>query len=144
MIEDMSREAARDAIELLQIFSFLLHDRISEEMFHRAWKTSGSDPPSDWIFSHQLDRLLRQSNPSQEWDFYPLRAVLSILLSFSLIPGSKDHSISIHPLVHTWTRDRLRLSSKETIWHSSLNTYTGSAGKPFWGKVALFLSSILE
>jgi hypothetical protein len=32
MIEDKGGEAARDAIELLQIFSFFHHDGISEEI----------------------------------------------------------------------------------------------------------------
>ena len=39
MIEEMSSEAGRDAVELLQIFSFLHHEGISEEIFYRAWKT---------------------------------------------------------------------------------------------------------
>lgn len=112
MIEEMSSEAGRDAIELLQIFSFLHHDGISEEIFYRAWKTLRSDPPSEWTLSHQPDILLGQS--SQEWDVYPLRAAVSILLSFSLINRNKDHLISIHPLVHTWTRDRLSPSDEET------------------------------
>ena len=86
MIEEISSEAGRDAIELLQIFSFLHHEGISEEIFYWAWKTLWSDPPSAWTFSHQSDILLRQS--SQEWDAYPLRAALSILLSFSLITRS--------------------------------------------------------
>ena len=131
MIEEMSSEAGRDAIELLQIFSFLHHDGISEEMFHRAWKTSRSDPPSEWILSHQSDILLRQTNSSREWDFYPLRAALSILLSFSLIHGNKDHLISIHPLVHTWTRDRLSPSSKETIWRQTTATVAFSISRTF-------------
>ena len=59
MIEEMSSEAGRDAMELLGIFSFLHHDGISEKMFHRAWKALRSDPPSEWILSHQSDILIR-------------------------------------------------------------------------------------
>ena len=101
MIEEMSSEDGQDAIDLLQTFSFLHHDGISEEIFQRAWKGLQSDPPSEWNISHQMDMILRQS--SKEWNVYPLRAALSILLSFSLINRNKDHLISIHPLVHTWT-----------------------------------------
>ncbi len=120
MIEEMSSEAGRDAIELLQIFSFLHHDGISEEIFYRAWKTLRSDPPSEWTLSRQPDILLGQS--SQEWDVYPLRAAVSILLLFSLINRNKDHLISIHPLVHTWTRDRLSPSDEETTWTETTST----------------------
>ena len=59
MIEEMSSEAGRDAMELLGIFSFLHHDGISEKMFCRAWKALRSDPTSEWILSHQSDILIR-------------------------------------------------------------------------------------
>ena len=60
------------------------------------------------MLSHQLQILRRQI--SQEWDAYPLRAAVSVLLSFSLIHRDKDGMISIHPLVHTdpYQRDNLQ------------------------------------
>ncbi|KAK3170216.1 hypothetical protein OEA41_009602 [Lepraria neglecta] len=103
MIEEMSSEAGRYAIELLQIFSFLHHDKISEEMFHRAGTSLQSDRHS-------------------EWDVSPFRAAVSILLSFSLINLNKDRLISLHPLVHRWTRDRLSPSDEETIWTQTTST----------------------
>lgn len=36
MIEEVSSEDGREAMKLLQIFSFLHHDGISEEIFHQA------------------------------------------------------------------------------------------------------------
>lgn len=42
MIEEMSSEARRDALELLQILGFLHHDGIPEDIFHRAWKATSS------------------------------------------------------------------------------------------------------
>ena len=109
-----------EVVTLVTIFSFLHHDGISGEIFHRAWKTLWSDPPSEWTLSYQSDILLSQS--SQEWDIYPLRAAVSILLSYSLITRNKDHLISIHPLVHTWTRDRLSPSDEETTWTQTTST----------------------
>lgn len=120
MIEEMSSEAGRDAIELLKIFSFLHHDGISEEMFHRAWKHMWSGECSRWMILHQSEILHRQT--SQEWDVEPLRKALSLLLSFSLINRDKNHLISIHPLVHTWARDRLCSSDKETMWTLTIST----------------------
>jgi hypothetical protein len=38
MIKNKGGEAARDAIESLQIFSFFHYDGISEEIFRRAWE----------------------------------------------------------------------------------------------------------
>jgi hypothetical protein len=53
MIEENGGEAARDAIELLHIFSFLHHDGISEEIFHQAWENLQKDTHSGWMRSHQ-------------------------------------------------------------------------------------------
>ena len=45
MIENMQDEMGRDVFELLQIFSFLHYNGISEEIFHRGWQAwRGFDP----------------------------------------------------------------------------------------------------
>ena len=36
-IRGMSDDAVRDAVELMQMFSFLHRDGLSEEIFHQAW-----------------------------------------------------------------------------------------------------------
>jgi tetratricopeptide (TPR) repeat protein len=119
-IEGMSGDAAKDAVKLLQMFSFLHHDGISEEMFHRAWIGLWSREHSNWIKGHQLPLLLRQQ-PTQ-WDPQPFRKALSILSSFSLISWDKNGLVSIHPLVHTWARDRLNRSDEEEIWMSAVSS----------------------
>ena len=113
MIEEKGGEAARDAIELLQIFSFLHHDGISEEIFHRAWENLQKDTHSGWMRSHQTS-LLRQE--SATWDSRRIRNAVSILSSFSLISRDTYRLVSIHPLVHAWARDRLSHSDEERIW----------------------------
>ena len=120
MIEEMPNEVARDAIGLLKIFSFLHYDGISEVIFRRAWENMRSTTSSDWMRSHQSDIILRQT--SQEWDVYPFRAAVSLLLTFSLISRDKDDLISLHPLVHTWARDRLSPSDEETMWTQTTST----------------------
>lgn len=121
MIEEMSSEAGRDAMELLKIFSFFHYERIPEVMFHRArehfWSATSS---SDYLRSHQSDIVLRHAE--QEWDSYPLGAAFSLLLSFSLINRDKHDLISIHPLVHTWARDRLCSSDEKTMWTKATST----------------------
>ncbi|KAL9045065.1 MAG: hypothetical protein Q9214_001845 [Letrouitia sp. 1 TL-2023] len=114
MIEEMSSEAGQDALELLQIFSFLHHEGISEEIFSRAWHALRNDMQSGWMLSHLPKIVLRLSN--QGWDADTLRAAISVLLSFSLIYRDKDNLIYMHPLVHTWVRDRLDPSDEETAW----------------------------
>lgn len=120
MIEEMSSEAGRDAIELLKIFSFLHYDGIPETMFRRAWENMQSGLSTGWIASHQSEIVRRQTG--QDWDAYPLRKATSLLLSFSLINQDKDDLITIHPLVHTWARDRLNSSDEETPWSQAFST----------------------
>jgi hypothetical protein len=52
MIAEMSSADAHDAVEILQMFSFLHHSGISEEIFHQAWKNLWSQQYSEWIRSH--------------------------------------------------------------------------------------------
>jgi len=47
MIEEMSSEAGEDALELLQIFSFLYYEGISEETFSRAYHNLRNQKQSD-------------------------------------------------------------------------------------------------
>jgi hypothetical protein len=96
MTEEMSTEIGQDALALLQVFSFLHYEGISEEIFCRAWRSLQNGRQSDWMTSHPLEMLLRQSG--KEWDVYPLRAAVAVLLSFSLIHRDKDNLISVHPL----------------------------------------------
>ncbi|KAK3176124.1 hypothetical protein OEA41_007446 [Lepraria neglecta] len=117
MIEEMSSEAGQDALALLQMFSFIHYEGISEEIFCRAWRGLYNDRPSDWMISHQLKMLLRQSD--QEWNVYPLRAAISILRAFSLIYRDKNGLISIHPLVHSWTRDQMIASDEDMVWRQT-------------------------
>ena len=120
MIEEMSGEVGRDALELLQMFSFLHHEGILEETFYRAWCTLQSNRQSDGTLSHQSNILLRQLD--QEWNVHSLRAAVSVLLSFSLVYRDKDHMISIHPLVHAWVRDQLSSSKEEIVWTQTTAT----------------------
>lgn len=120
MIKKMSSEEGQDALALLQRFCFLQYEGISEEIFCRAWRGLQNGRQSDWMIPHQLKMLLRQTD--EEWDVYPLRAAISILRSFSLIYHDKNGLISIHPLVHSWTRDQLNASEEDTVWRQTAAT----------------------
>lgn len=120
MIEEMSSAAGRDALELLQIFGFLHHEGIPEELFYRAWCTLQRLKRLKWFDTHRPNILLRQSGP--EWDILPLWEAISLLQAFSLIHRDQNNLISIHPLVHAWVRDRLVPSDEEMIWTQTIST----------------------
>ncbi|KAL2052027.1 hypothetical protein ABVK25_007719 [Lepraria finkii] len=129
MIEERSSEAGQDALELLQIFSFLHHEGISEEIFSQACYTLRNNRQSDWMLSHMPKTVLRRSH--QEWDTDTLRIAVSVLLSFSLIYRDKENLISIHPLVHIWVRDRLGPSDEETVWTQTTSVIALSIPQTF-------------
>ena len=129
VIEATSDAAAENAIELLQMFSFLHYEGISEEIFRRAWTSLWNETHSDWTKKHQFRILLRQS--STEWDPQALRKALSILSSFSLISRDKNGLVSMHPLIHDWARDRLSRSEEERTWTLTVSTIAASISWTF-------------
>lgn len=113
-LEAERSDSARDAMELLQIISFLHNERIPEEVFHRAWKYLQNKESSAWTRSHQPNILLRHEGP--EWEPGLIRKAVSLLSSYSLITRDIKNVISLHPLVHTWARDCLQLADKRRVW----------------------------
>ena len=114
MIKERSTEAGQDALDLLKVFSFLHHEGISEEIFSQAFTNLHNVRQSDWMLSHLPNIVLRHLH--QEWDVDTLRMAVSVLLSFSLIYRDKRNLVSMHPLVHTWVRDRLDPPDEDRVW----------------------------
>jgi tetratricopeptide (TPR) repeat protein len=105
-IERMHTQISNRALDLLRVFSFMNFDGISEEIFKQAWKNTRDEPCSDWAASNRLNWL--HEDNSSEWDPYLIREPMILLSSFSLINiDGCNNNASLHPLVHSWARDRL-------------------------------------
>ena len=129
VIEGMSSEVAGHALDLLRLFAFLHFDGISEEILRQAWENTAKDLRLDETDSNQLDWLCQAT--SSKWDPYHLRECISLLSSFSLLKvDGLTNNVSMHPLVHTWTRDRLGTTEQER-W--SLKTALLLADSVSWG-----------
>ncbi|KIJ93498.1 hypothetical protein K443DRAFT_37714, partial [Laccaria amethystina LaAM-08-1] len=107
--------AAISAMLLLELFPFFHHEGITEEIFSYAslqdQKSSMSKLP---LASSLLDRRLLPLHETGTWDNFIFREGIRILLSFSLIRrGPSDTVYAMHPLVHTWGRDRLTLDERK-------------------------------
>ena len=108
--------AAKSALLLLELYPFFHHQEITEEIFSydaltKDKKNTNSKLP---LASSLLDRRLLPLNKSGTWDNFVFREGIQILLSFSLIKkGPMDYVYAMHPLVHTWGRDRLTLSERK-------------------------------
>ena len=115
-------QAAKCAIMLLELFAFLHHENISEEIMRRAAVAPPCEPkfpteteegvpdqdaPDEAAQQLVFSELLRLDH-SGKWDPLFFRGGIRILRSFSLIKKSASGDTYFeHPLVHLWSRDRL-------------------------------------
>ena len=132
IIEKMATEASHDALELLQILSFLHFERIPEAIFKNAWK---NHPDKDLSESEKatLPGLVRQNGGEDCWDPWAFREAINLLTSFSLVTVEEvnsDKCISMHPLVHTWAKDRMTEAGQEQSWRTTTVLIGASLVRP--------------
>ncbi|KIL57586.1 hypothetical protein M378DRAFT_87700, partial [Amanita muscaria Koide BX008] len=102
--------AAQSALTLHKIFAFLHHDNISQEIFknaalnfmERKGEITNGLPQSISL----LDCKTLFLDDDGKWDGFQFEAGIKVLVSFSLIKSS-GKLYSVHPLVQTWSRDRI-------------------------------------
>ena len=115
--------AATSAMLLLNLFPFFHYEGITEEIFSYAalQEDVESASPALPIASSILDRRLLRLNKTGAWDNFLFREGIRILLSFCLIrKGPSDCVYAMHPLIHTWGRDRICLNERK---HCCLMAY---------------------
>ena len=108
---------AEYALELLQTFAFLHFDGISEDIFERAKNNTWDIVEASMFIATSTNRLM----PSG-WDPLTLAKTLKILLDFSLITVDDSRRISMHPLVHEWSGERMSTTQREHAWESAVST----------------------
>ena len=122
--------APKHSIFLLELFSFFHNEKFPEEAFRRAAEAPVQLPVQAkftilgyfhniirWFsHRHSTEPVLRdivpptllQLDDSGRWDPFPFREGIQLLNSSSLIKtDASGCSYSIHPLVHSWSRDRM-------------------------------------
>lgn len=118
------------AFKLLTILGFLDNSDVWWELFHLAWKCrtgfadSESDLPNPEVVSEHSKQIDSPENKTYGWltdlakDESLFEKAISTLREFYFIRRNEaTNSLSIHPIVHTWLRQRLESES----WHSNLN-----------------------
>ena len=110
-VENRSDETSKHAIELIQILGFFHHDNIPEEVFERAWNNTRNINP---LPKNLASLFYIPEKDGSEWNPAAIREAAVLLASFSLIKLDLIHrSMSMHPLVHAWARDRLSEDSRQ-------------------------------
>lgn len=140
-LEQRATEVGEDAVQLLSTVAFFHFEHIRVDIFIRALENRfGLDKDSTRpsllmritgeIYARLqpplvLPRFLRQS--SWRVDPHRIRLALSELRSFSLINyDGKDDSFSLHPMVHSWARDRLETGAKAVWAQAAVNVLADS------------------
>ena len=144
-LESRRTESCSDATQLLSTVAFFHFDHIRVDIFTRALDnrlSSLQDPERPSALERCcrfisarlqpppiLPNFLKQE--SSRKDPFRVRRALHELRSFSLISyDGQDDSFSLHPVVHSWARDRLD-GRKKTIWSQvALNVLAESIQLP--------------
>src|SRR6266704_1340836 len=101
--------AAQSALMLFRIFAFFHHEGISEDIFRNAGQNycKRRDEQNNLpCYISVLDTETLFLTAAGEWDRLRFQAGIQVLVSFSLVK-SYNKLYSVHPLVHTWSRDRI-------------------------------------
>ena len=124
--------AAQNAMRLLNIFAFLDHANIPEELFKNAADnymnmdvneaTKNCLPLSMKLLDHETMFL----NDEGIWDRMQFLAGVQVLLSFSLI-RIYHQTYSLHLLVHAWSRSRIPKGKVIDVCHKARAILSNSA-----------------
>jgi tetratricopeptide (TPR) repeat protein len=129
-IKSRSDKTSKHAVELIQILGFFHHDNITDEIFERSWKNTRNEKD---IQKNLAGMFYISEEGGSEWDpTSMIREAAVLLASFSLIKLDLiHHSMSMHPLVHAWARDRLSEDLRQHYRAAAGYTLSSAISKTF-------------
>lgn len=128
VLEQSEKEAAKDAVQLLEILSMLHHNFLPIQIFEDAWNGSSQvlhtdDTEPILIESLRPWHVYQMPNFMEveglEWDAYRFDEASSMLVSLSLVIRNSSagvQGLSMHPLTHAWARDRQESDQQGQAW----------------------------
>ncbi|KAL1633172.1 hypothetical protein SLS56_003035 [Neofusicoccum ribis] len=129
--------AGTDALRVLDTLSMLHYSGFPTVIFEKAWEGAREvnrrlhegedDPYIDGILRVHTDQVFEMfPAETEEWDPVRLESALRLLSSFSLVTQTKVKNgvkvVSMHPLAHSWAKDRQSMEQQGLAWF-----ITGSA-----------------
>ena len=114
-------QAAQAAILILQICAFYHRSNISKDIFQSAAEVGQWIVDSDIAeklpqTAASLDHTLLALDKEGHWDAMIFEEGISMLLSFSLMKrGQSSQVLSMNPLVHAWSQDRMSKSEQRRL-----------------------------
>ena len=137
IMQSTKTEAATDALQILPVLATFDSNRLPLPLFAAGWEVArvlksyfnsvckdakdadDSLSISEWHISSLLS--LMQVDADQ-WDSFRLIEAIDLLKSFSLVTTDTHSgflSVSMHPLVHAWARDRQDSGEQNSSWITS-------------------------
>jgi tetratricopeptide (TPR) repeat protein len=126
-IEAIPDTYAKLALELLRLFAFMHFDAIKEEIFIKAQQCrdlhdDNHDPNDGSIYrATEIAKLMEAG-----WNSVLFRKAVGVLVAFSLVSVDDFERISMHPLVHEWSKARMTDVQQREGWKNSVSTLAGS------------------
>ncbi|KAF8201977.1 P-loop containing nucleoside triphosphate hydrolase protein [Mycena galopus ATCC 62051] len=111
-------QLSKPAATLLQLWSFLHHEGISEQVFSRAsrYEVQPNGPPKEEL-QEALEFLSQFVGPTGAWDSFRFVKVTNEMKAYSLVNFDQERkSFSIHPLVHSWSQSTLKDPKSCHFW----------------------------
>ena len=100
-------------LRLLSLLGFYHYDQIPISMFYSAWHQSQASEIPGYLPWHDTVSDFLEYRQS-------VQVSISLLVSFSLITRNVDASLTLHPLVHEWCRDRMSHDDQELSYRQAL------------------------
>lgn len=157
-IQCETSQATTDALEILQILAFLHFEQAPISLFSRAWHNTRrwpeSMPPKTIVMRafESIERTLGSSlsrhlatycprsrlpdvlrGYAPTWNSFRFREALCVLQNYSLVyrDVGEAETYSMHPLIHSWARDRLSLTDQHVWVDIATNTLAASIREDF-------------
>ena len=126
-LKSSGTEAANDALQLLSILAMLGPNQLPQPLFQAVWEGAqrikhwrADDDDIEHLDRWHSDHLLPLIQCDEdEWESFRLVEAISSLKSFSLITVDvikATRSISMHPLTHSWAKDRQDPEKQKESW----------------------------
>ncbi|EXJ80944.1 hypothetical protein A1O3_07232 [Capronia epimyces CBS 606.96] len=130
ILQSSNNASAIDALQLLKVLASCGPSRFPLLLlFEAAWKGAREISPVEvppvnlltltpWHVSH-LPRLYHVPTGHDRWDSFQVVEAINLLKAFSLVSTDTHDGflcISMHPLVHAWSRDRLGPETQHESW----------------------------
>ena len=136
-------EAAEDALDLLPVLATCGPSPFPLSLFETGWK--GAHTVSPYRAGDEDEIRLAQWHVSRlpsfnqadadAWDDFRLIEAINLLKAFALVSTDTYNtslSVSMHPLIYAWARDRLDALEQHTAWLTTGCLFAISSDDHFW------------